>query len=223
LDSTEIALLHLLKHSPAPVSISLFGRAYGGKHSYSTCHQCFQDVFAKVKERLVRRGVLLWAEARQGPREKTSKKERYRFALPAEFHPHLPRLIQSPCQFDGDGDWRRSVVGDKLSADLSRRGRKAATDAVFQIEAGELRMNGRIVEAANVSGWQQSSWNQAIQDNKSNKKPGSGDTRSKQPDEAVRSCCVPSVVPSTKRGTYSSPSEMQSGKRTDTPPEIMNR
>jgi hypothetical protein len=185
LDSNEIALLHLLKHSPSPVSVSLFSRVYGGKHSYGTFNQRFQNIFAKVKQRLVRSGVLLWTEARQGPREKTSKMGRYRFALPTEFHPHLPPLIQSPRQFNGDGDWRRSVVGDKLSADFGRSAKKAASDAVFQIEAGELRMNGRTFEAANVIRWQQSSWNQAIQDSKK-KKPGSGDTRSKQPDEAVR-------------------------------------
>ncbi len=185
LDSNEIALLHLLKHSSAPVSVSLFSRVYAGKHSYGTFNQRFQDVFAKVKQRLVRKGVLLWAEARQGLREKTSKMERYRFALPAEFHPHLPPLIPSPRHFDGDGDWRRSVVGDKLIADLGRSGKKAATDAVFHIEAGELRMNGRTFEATNVIGWQQSSWNLANQDSKK-QKPRAGDTCSEQPDEAVR-------------------------------------
>ena len=185
LDSNEIALLHLLKHSPAPVSVSLFSRVYGGKHSYGTFNQRFQAVFTKVKQRLVRSGVLLWDEARLGLRDKTSKMERYRLALPPDFHPHLPPLIPSPRQLDGDGDRPRSVVSDKLVADLGRSGKKADNDALFRIEAGELRINGKAFRVADTIQWQQTSWNQAIQDGKK-RKPGSGDPHSKQPDAAVR-------------------------------------
>ena len=64
LDSKEIALLHLLKNS-GPVDVACFSRVYGGKDSYGTFSQRFQNVFPKVKQRLVRSGVLLLAEARQ--------------------------------------------------------------------------------------------------------------------------------------------------------------
>ena len=49
LDLNEIALLHLLKNAATPVDVAFFARVYGGKHSYGTFNQRFQNCFAKVK------------------------------------------------------------------------------------------------------------------------------------------------------------------------------
>ncbi len=66
LESNEIALLHLLKSAKEPVDIAFFSRAYGGGgHRYGTFNQRYEKTFAKVKTRLIRGGVLLWAEAGQ--------------------------------------------------------------------------------------------------------------------------------------------------------------
>jgi len=180
LDRNEIALLHLLKNT-GPVDVAFFSRAYGGKHSYGTFNQRFQNVFAKVKQRLVRGGVLLLAEAPQGISGLSSKMERWRFALPTEFHGQLPPLIQSPRQLDGDGNWRPNVVRDQLSADIGRS-RQNAGDEMFRIEAGELRLGGQRFEVAKLVGWQLSGWKQAIRDGQ---KSGTKDSYSKQPDEAA--------------------------------------
>ena len=191
LDRHEIALLHLLKNSDSPVDVAFFSLIYGGNHSYGTFNQRFQNVFAKVKQRFVRGGVLLLAESRQNPWDKKAKMERWRFALPAEFHIHLPPLIQSPRQFEGDGSWRSNVVRDKLSTDLGRshlgrshlgRSHNDGGGEVFRIEAGELRLNGKRFKAAELIGWQQSGWKQAIQ---VKKKSRSNDAYSKPPDEAA--------------------------------------
>ncbi len=181
LDSNEVALLHLLKNAKAPVDVKFFSRVYGGKHSYGTYNQRFQSCFAKVKRRLVRNGVLLFAEASQNAWEKKSKMERWRFAMPAEFHGYLPPLVPSPRQFDGDGNWRPNVVRERLIADLGRS-RKTAGNEEFQIDAGELRLNGKCFEAAKLAAWQLSGWKQAI---RGGKKSDRKDPHSKPPAEAA--------------------------------------
>ena len=113
LDRTEIALLHLLKAVGKPVNVAFFSRLNPPKNerwSYGTFTQRFQGLFSTVKERLVRRGVLVLALARQTDQEKTNM-ERWRFALPASFDRHPPPLLESVTRLDGEGDWRRDVAG----------------------------------------------------------------------------------------------------------------
>lgn len=181
LDSNEVALLHLLKRAKTPVDVEFFSRIYGGKHSLGTFNQRFQNCFKKVKQRLVRNGVLLFAEGPQNVWEKKSKMERWRFSLPAEFHEYLPPLLPSPRPFDGDGNWLRNVVRDRLIADLGRS-RKNAGNEGFQIDAGELRLNGKCFEAAKLAAWQLSGWKQSIREAK---KSGREDPQSKPPAEAA--------------------------------------
>ncbi|HJN09791.1 MAG TPA: hypothetical protein QF564_13950 [Pirellulaceae bacterium] len=185
LDPSEVTLLHLLRNSHAPVDISFFARAYDNKGSYGTFNQRFQGTFAKVKQRLIRGGVLLWAEGRQNFSAQQSKLERSRFTLPLEFHCHLPPLIASPREFDGSGNWKPNVARDKLLADL-RRTRKKADNQVFHVEADELQLNGKRFEAAQLIELQQSGWAQAVQTGK--KKTDFKDTDSKQP--AAAALCI---------------------------------
>ncbi len=188
LERKEIALLHLLK-TTGPVDVSFFGRVYSGSYSNGTFSQRFQTAFTKAKQRLVRNGVLLLAAESQPISEKTSKMERWRFSLPAEFHEHLPPLIQSPRQLTGEGTWNSNVGRDQLIADLGRS-RKSSADAVFQIQEGQLHLSGERFEAKKLAGWQQSGWNQAVRGGKgSNTK----DSYSKRPDEAV--LCILAELP----------------------------
>jgi hypothetical protein len=107
--------------------------------------------------------------------------ERWRFALPAEFHEYLPPLLRSPRQFDGDGNWRPNVAREKLITDLGGS-HKSSGNEEFRIEAGELRLNGKRFETAKLAEWQQSGWRQSIPDGK---KSGRKDPHSKRPDEAA--------------------------------------
>ena len=188
LDRNEIALLHLLKIT-GPVNVAFFSPAYGCNHTYGTFNQRFQSVFRKVKRRLVRGGVLLLAEASQAVWEKKSKMERWRFALPAEFYEHLPALIQSPSELQGDGTWKPNVVRDQINADLGRSRNKAG-DAVVQIQEGELRLSGQRFQAKTLVKWQQSGWMQAVRDGKNS---GPKESYSKRPDEAA--LCILSDLP----------------------------
>src|SRR5438132_6597792 len=64
LDRTEIALLHLLRGQDKPVDVAFFSRLDPPQSpgwSHGTFTQRFQGVFSRVKDRLVRRGILLLA------------------------------------------------------------------------------------------------------------------------------------------------------------------
>ncbi len=155
LDRSEVALLHLLRKSGASVGISFFSRVYGEKGSYGTFNQRFQDTFTKVKQRLIRSGLLLWAEGRQIKSIQNSKLERSRFSLPVEFYSHLPPLLAAPREFDGNGNWKPDIARAKLIADLGRA-RKKTEEQIFQIESGELQHCGKRFEAARLIEWQRS-------------------------------------------------------------------
>ena len=141
------------------------------------------------------------AEAPQGAWQKNSQMERWRFALPTEFRGHLPPLIESTQQLEGDGNWRSNVVRDKLSADLSSR-KNAGNEVVFQIEAGELRLNGKLFGTAKLAFWQQSGWKQAI---RAGKKSGPQDSHSKRPPKPPIVFC-PNWPPAIGPRQNSSPS-----------------
>jgi hypothetical protein len=182
LDPSEVAMLHLLKNANAPVDVSLFAGAYGQKEcSYGTFNQRYQDTFAKIKQRLIRGGLLLWSEGRKQEYVQDSKLERTRFAFPVQFHAHLPPLITSPREFDGSGNWKPNVARDKLIADLGRT-RKKVDSQTFQVEAGELQLNGKRFQAAQLFQWQQSGWKQAVLTKNNH---GVIDENRKRPEEAA--------------------------------------
>ena len=168
LDPPEIALLHLLKTIDTPVDISFFGCIYGvksDKWSYGTFTQRHQSVFSKVKERLVRRGILLTA---LGPEtwSETTKLERMQFALPRQFAPYLPPLIESPKQLAGDGEWRSEVARNKLKTAIRRGGGKPDDDETkanrAEIVDGTLRFGDHPFRADRLVQWQKKCWEQKV-------------------------------------------------------------
>ena len=94
LDRNEIALLHLLKALDKPVDIAFFHRLYESKERsyFGTFAQRHQGTFSKVKERLVRGGLLIIALAPE-TYTPTTKMERWQFVLPAQVAAHLPSLL----------------------------------------------------------------------------------------------------------------------------------
>jgi hypothetical protein len=174
LDAREIALLHALKDVESPVDISFFSRIYGRK-DHGTYNQKYQDCFAKVKQRLVRAGVLVMAQASVYDAE--SKMKCWRFALPVEFHRHLPPILRSRA-LDGRGDSRPQAARDKLIADLGAA-HKDAAGIVFRMEENELRILGQRFTCENLKKWQQSSWLSTIKNDKET------DKNSKPPNIAV--------------------------------------
>jgi hypothetical protein len=160
LDRTEVALLHLLHALGKPVDVSLFGRLDPPKKepwSYQTFTQRFQKVFAKVKERLVRRGLLLMGLGPEGWEKKTNM-ERWEFAFPVQFARHLPPLIESPRSLEGEGDWRSNVAREKLRTAVGQSQAGETGDDKLEIAGREVRLGGRPFTAARFLGWQQRRW-----------------------------------------------------------------
>src|SRR3954454_12092567 len=112
LDRTEIALLHLLRSQDKPVDVTFCSRLdppRSERWSHGTFSQRFQGVFSKVKDRLVRGGILLLALGPESLTKKT-KMERWQFALPVQFARHLLPLLESAKRLSGEGSWRRDVA-----------------------------------------------------------------------------------------------------------------
>jgi hypothetical protein len=157
LDRTEIALLHLLRSQDKPVDVAFFTCLNPPKSkdwSYGTFSQRFQGVFSKVKDRLVRGGVLLLA---LGPESSKTKMERWQFSLPVQFARHLPPLVESR-RHSGEGDWRSDVAREKLQTAV-RPGadREAKTDRV-EIVGDELRWGGQLFRSERLVQWRKLQW-----------------------------------------------------------------
>ncbi len=160
LDRTEIALLHLLGSQDEPVDIRFFSRLDPPKSeawSYGTFSQRFQGVFTRVKDRLVRGGVLLLALGPETGTNKT-KMERWLFALPVQLARHLPPLLESAKRLGGEGDWRTDVAREKLKTAVGRGGGRETKDDGVEIVSGELRWGGQPFRADRVVQWQNLGW-----------------------------------------------------------------
>ena len=99
LERNEVAALHLLLAIDKPVDVSFFRRVYPKQegYAYGSFTQRYQKVLAKVKERLVRSGVLVMTLGHSWT--KKSQMERWQFAVPPSFAPHLPPLVESAGHF----------------------------------------------------------------------------------------------------------------------------
>src|SRR3954453_13033241 len=155
LDRTEIALLHLLRSQDKAVDVAFFSRLdppRSERWSHGTFSQRFQGVFSKVKDRLVRGGILLLALGPESSTKKT-KMERWQFALPVQFARHLPPLVESAKRLEGEGDWRRDVAREKLITVLGQWAIREAKHDKVEIVNGELRWGGQSFRASRVVEW----------------------------------------------------------------------
>ena len=159
LDSTEIALLHLLRSQDKPVDVAFFSRLdppQSKAWSYGTFSQRFQGVFSRVKDRLVRGGILLLALGPESLTKKT-KMERWQFALPVQLARHLPPLLESAKRLSGEGDFCRDVAREKLKTALGQ-GASGESKKGVEIVNGELRWDGQPFRADRVVEWQKRHW-----------------------------------------------------------------
>jgi hypothetical protein len=160
LEPLEISLLHRLKAIDKPVGVAFFGRLDPPKTErfhYGTVTQRYQGVLAQVKERLVRRGILLLALGRETA-SKTSQMERWGFSLPTQFWPHLPPLVPTARRLDGDGDWRREVPRAKLKTAVGIALADDSKDDKLEIVDGELCWSGQPFLARKLLDWQKRLW-----------------------------------------------------------------
>jgi hypothetical protein len=169
----ELAALYMLKAVAKPVGISFFETLYPSKPgNYLTPTQKYQGVLAKVKDRLVRSGVLLMCDVRSVLNE--AKIELWRFALPVQFHAHLPPLLESPRTFDGPGEFHTGVVRGQLLADLAGAAPAPATEKesrvpAFRLIDGELLLGESRFQTKQLAGLQLALWTRQLGEQKNKK------------------------------------------------------
>jgi hypothetical protein len=161
LERNEVAALHLLLAIDKPVDVSFFRRVYPKQegYAYGSFTQRYQKVLAKVKERLVRSGLLVMTLGHSW--SKKSQMERWQFAVPPSFAAHLPPLVESAAHFTGagDGDWRREVARQQLQTALGRSSSvETKKEDRIEIADGELRWGGQPFRAERPGRWQKECW-----------------------------------------------------------------
>jgi hypothetical protein len=176
LDRTEIALLHLLREQDRPVDVAFFSRLSPPQSkgwSYGTFTQRFQGVFTRVKDRLVRAGVLLLALGPETLTKKT-KMERWQFALPVQFARHLPPLVEAAKHLSGEGDWRTDAAREKLKTAVRQGPGPGPDQDRIGIVGGELRWGGKPFHADHLVQWQKRQWQAETAPAKGPKEAGMG-------------------------------------------------
>jgi hypothetical protein len=184
LDRTEIALLHLLRAQDKPVDVAFFSRLdprQSERWSHGTFSQRFQGVYSRVKDRLVRGGILLLALGPESLTKKT-KMERWQFALPVQLARHLPPLVESAKRLSGEGDWRTDVAREKLKTAVGQGADRGAKNDSVEIVNGELCWGGQPFQADRVVKWQKLQWQAETNPAKPRKE---ADLYTWQPAEAV--------------------------------------
>jgi hypothetical protein len=160
LDRTEYTLLHLLSSQERPVDVAFFHRLGPPERkgwSYGTFSQRFQGVFSRVKDRLVRAGILLLALGPELEMKKT-RMERWQFALPVQFVRHLPPLLESAKRLGGEGDWRRDAAREKLKTAVRQGADRETKNMRVEIIDSELCWGGQPFRADRVVQWQKLQW-----------------------------------------------------------------
>lgn len=164
----EIVFLHLLKRTNKAVDLTLFERLYNSAKSgtgyyHGTFSQRYKQTFKRVKESLVRKGVLLIAEEVDDWRAST-KMEKWRFRFPTEFAEFLPPMIE-PATFAARGDRQMKVLRGKLLQIVGERQRRSQLrdESVYALNVtdGELRMGEKGFSVELLLEWQRACWKAA--------------------------------------------------------------
>lgn len=163
LTEAEVTCLHLLARQPDAVNVAFFERIYpsarrGQQYYYGTFSQEFKPVYDEVHKNLVRRGILVVAEAKT--RADDTKMERWRYRFPSEFVPLLPAIIRQPRAFATPGENRAAqVLRDKLQ-EITHPPAIARNPGRYkwEIKDGTLHFDGQIFQAAQLPVWQTTAW-----------------------------------------------------------------
>ncbi len=167
----EVVLLHYLKYLSRPVDVSAFITIYGQeqpRYYNSTFNQRFKDVFNEVKKRLIRKGILLFAENKIMTHLST-RLERTLFDFPNEFHSCLPSIFNSGIHSPLPGENSTADLKQKLINDLKEAGGEGdpgGAGLLFSIQHGELLFVNRPFSMNEIRKWQRDGWQKALTKNK---------------------------------------------------------
>ena len=163
----EVVFLHFLSKINKRVGIGYFERLYGSAESANgyyrmTATKRYRETLKKVKNNLVRKGVLISIVKEQKTYIKYTKMERLRFFFPPEFGEFLPP-IASASTFNEAGDLKRAVLRDKLLELAGGRERPSPLSKSEQrsftltINEGNLSIGGEQFRAKCLLDWQKAS------------------------------------------------------------------
>ncbi|MEM7125029.1 MAG: hypothetical protein AAF702_01805 [Chloroflexota bacterium] len=168
LTQDEISALYMLKMAGEPVKVSAFENLYRDRdaptprYDYRTFSQRFQETFKKVRTLLVRRGILIMAEA--GTAYDETKMERWRFLLPKEFEPHLPPLFPNAAEFPETVTFEQAgtVNRDVLRNVLFGSETEQTIENSLRISKGSLLLGKQAFRARSVHEWLQEQWRSGL-------------------------------------------------------------
>jgi len=153
----ETITLRLL-HETGEVDVEFFARLYSAGHQYGTYTQRYKPVFDEVKKNLVRRGLVVMAEVKM--RGDTVQLERWRYAIPPEFAPHLPTL--PIVQNDSPGLENEVTIRRKLLELLGGSPAVPNDPLPIQIKHGSLYLKDYPFSLATFETWQLDAWQRAL-------------------------------------------------------------
>jgi len=160
----EVVLLHLLRSHSRPVDLPFFHRVYGADEQAwtRTFTEKYKETFKKVRDSLIRRGVLFFADRGEDPVARKPKLERLQFLFPEEFQTFLPPLFSEVLKAPGPGLVNDSALRGKLMELLgaSESGFPPSSEkaGAFSIEAGELHFDCRKLTTEHLFRWQRAAW-----------------------------------------------------------------
>jgi hypothetical protein len=159
----ESITLHLLGQTPE-VGLPFFERLYGNPEQsdrsyFNTYTQQFRPTLAAVKTNLVRKGVLIMAEIKV--RGECVQLERWRFALPAEFTPYLPPLMQTRLM-DQPGETNDHILRKKLLQVMGGEPAVAYDPIPIHLKKGCIQLGEEPFTVKKMIGWQTLTWKNTL-------------------------------------------------------------
>lgn len=164
----EVVFLHLLNKMKEEVGIEHFERLYGSagltnEYYYGTFTQRYKETFKKVKNNLVRKGVLIVIE--RETYTKSAKMERLRFCFPPEFGEFLPPFVK-PSKFREAGEFKREVLRDKLLEIIGGEQKQSPLpnkrSFTLAIKDGNLSIGGENFRVSRLLEWQRACWRASV-------------------------------------------------------------
>jgi hypothetical protein len=153
----EVFTLRLL-HETGEVDIAFFERLYPIGEKYGTYTQKYKPIFDDVKKNLVRRGLVVMAEVKV--RAETVQLERWRFAIPPEFAPHLPPL--PAVESEHPGLENENTIRRKLLELVGGDPAIPNDPLPIRVQHGSLYLKDYPFSLATFGLWQTDAWQRAL-------------------------------------------------------------
>lgn len=153
----EATTLRLL-HETGEVEVAFFERLYGAGDTQGTYTQRYKATFNEVKKNLVRRGLVIMAEVKM--RADTVELERWRYAIPPEFVPHLPPL--PAIQNSDPGHENETTIRHKLLELVGGSPAIPNDPLPIHIKQGSIYLKDYPFSLATFSLWQTDTWQRAL-------------------------------------------------------------